>query len=790
MADDIAHWLEGLGLGKYARRFAQKRCRPSLGSNHPRCSLAALVTTGVLVLGSLGMAEESLSQALDRGRRVIAPDHRIGPGMPFTHLERRGEGHGQELRDLRDLRRVEPAPPHLPVPEPPNLQPLADAADQPLFVNPESARRVIYALPADDSRLRPPGGEALSAMLSLADQLDLPTGDVVSLQSALAAARAGDMIQMLPGVYPVRPGTQELVFPRGGEADQPITLRGLGQQTVIRGTGERTERSLLPLKALDPEREPLFLPRFDVDTNCILIENREWITIDNIMLQDCGDAAVHTRNSSFISLTNAHITGGRYAFLAVGRRSHHFLLEGNQWFQDPQGAMWTRNHWCEYKHSSKGQLTDLNGAFFGSVDIAGGVVVRDNAVHHAFNAIRMDVDTAALVGKVNYNVEIYGNTFTHIRDNVVEPEVDATNWWVFDNDIRNAHAWFSFDGKHGGRWYILENRGWWDDKPSRECADNPRCAWWRTVTDAEAIALDCADPHAGGRVLKFRQDAPSVFAPGPLSVVNNSWYLRASVIRNVRLGDIRHINNAIGYCRRADFAAGDWRPAECDPAAPYFDGVIDRSWDYEFEYDLSNHPDFPKSLQRSGYQVDGVQVPFTDPVFENGWHGRLGLATALGEKPGCVPKLNAQAGYIACDPDQSAGTGLQIGAPPRGTRRLDIRYRHDDGAPYLERPRVIDVDWPPVEETDGGWLTRVFFSIPIQVTVADPQLIVDPGGGGAAAVSRPCTVSEHQLRCAFAPGAVLPGAPPAALLLPKGVVGTNGQPLTLWAKRPAYVGVQ
>ena len=127
--------------------------------------------------------------------------------------------------------------------------------------------------------------------------------------------------------------------------------------------------------------------------------------------------------------------------------------------------MWHRNHWCEYKHPL-GRLRHQNGAFFGSDDVRGSVVIRDNVIRHAFNAIRMDISNPlqeemkkneTLRDGYNTNVEIYRNRFEYIRDNIVEPEFSAANWWFYENTILNAHAWFSLDGLYGGDWFIFGN---------------------------------------------------------------------------------------------------------------------------------------------------------------------------------------------------------------------------------------------------------------------------------------------------------------------------------------------
>jgi hypothetical protein len=55
------------------------------------------------------------------------------------------------------------------------------------------------------------------------------------------------------------------------------------------------------------------------------------------------------------------------------------------------------------------------------------------------------------------------------RDDPVEPEDQAINWWIHHNPIYNSHGWFSVDGVGGGPVYIWGNVGWFDDKPARNC---------------------------------------------------------------------------------------------------------------------------------------------------------------------------------------------------------------------------------------------------------------------------------------------------------------------------------
>ena len=390
--------------------------------------------------------------------------------------------------------------------------------------------------------------------------------------------------------------------------------------------------------------------------------------------------------------------------LATGRSSHHFLVERVTWFQDPSGAMWKSDHWCEFKY---GRKRNLNGALFASQDILGGVIVRRNKVWFAFNVVRMDVsdeDDSALRGKVNTNVEIYENEFHSIRDNVVEPEFDATNWWIHDNVIHNAHAWFSFDGLHGGRYYIHHNTGYFDDRPSRLC--DARCRSWDNRDPKR-----CNDLHDGGRVLKFRKSRhtpPGQGLPGPVSVFNNSWYLRVSVAKEGVVKELSHWNNAVEYCRRRDLNNGACSAS--DAKKPFFRNFLPWRPGFDFRFDLSNHRDFPVNLRATGYGVEGIPVPWPQRIFAKPWAGDFALLRPeLADAAGCVVRVDAF-GTASCD---EHGSGRpDIGALEDGAPRTTF-YVHLERGLYDEAPRITHVDWPPIAETGGTARIRVHFSVAV-----------------------------------------------------------------------------
>jgi hypothetical protein len=631
------------------------------------------------------------------------------------------------------------------------------------------AEDIIYAVPNGDYRLilqrfepgaiRGQNGEPIS-------------GPVMGLRAALNLARPGVTIQLLPGIYAPEKPDEGILVPRDGSADKPITLRGTGSGTVIDG---RTELSkIVSMMRRTSEESALTVPDFLKGVNCIRLNGKQWIVIENLTFLRCADAAVYALNSKYITLRNSTIIGSLYAFFARDPGSHHLLVENNVWIQDPSEAMWKRIHWCEYKY---GDLKAQAGALFASVDIPGGVIVRGNKVHNAFNGVRMDVSKAkrrrvpkspSWIGKLNTNVEVYDNDFSFIRDNVLEPEFDATNWWFFGNRIRNAHAWFSFDGLWGGRWYVYDNVGWFDDKPGRECAANDACKHW---ADQHPDAPEqCTDLHDGGRVFKFRPDGR--YAPGPLYIFSNSWYLRASLIKDGRLGYIGHWNNAIGFCRPEDYPDG-----LCEGSKAFFNGFL---WDndkYSFKHDLSNHPDFPTALRAAGYRVNGIGVSPSQPLFEDAAHGNFTLTPhSPGRGAGCVVVEDDQ-GMVECRDPPVGSAGPDVGVPGDGARPDGVTFVAYDGGRYVEAPRIVQVDLRVATE-DAPPSLRIAFSIPVVLTASDLRAELDYGGDSGAMQSEPCQATGRFVTCEVA--GALPAAPLTAVRLPNAIVGYNGEPATTW----------
>ena len=646
--------------------------------------------------------------------------------------------------------------------------------------------RLIVAAPSGDPRL---GISTLASTVLETARVERVGVDptqpltVVTIAEALGRARPGTFIHLLDGIYDQRNERDRLNIRVSGSQDDPVVISGpapgASAAATIDGSGlQPFEEALEAINPDDPSFQGFVLAPLLKSASCFRLSRRSHIVIENVTIRGCRDAAVYAEESHHITLRNAIVEGGQYVVLATGRTSHHFLVEGVTWFQDPSGAMWKSDHWCEFKY---GRKRNMNGALFASQDILGGVIVRRNKVWFAFNVVRMDVsdeNDAAMRGKVNTNVEIYENEFHSIRDNVVEPEFDATNWWIHDNMIHNAHAWFSFDGLHGGSYYIHHNTGYFDDRPSRSC--DARCRSWEKRDPKR-----CSDLHDGGRVLKFRKSrhTPSGQGlPGPVYVFNNSWYLRVSVTKEGVVKELSHWNNAVEYCRRGDLNNGACSAS--DAKKPFFGNFLPWRPRFDFRFDLSNHRDFPIKLRTIGYGVEGISIPWPERVFTKPWQGDFALLTPeLAEAAGCVVRVDAS-GTASCD--QRAPGRPDIGAIQDSVPRT-VFYVHLERGLYAEAPRVTHVDWPPTAGRVGTARIRVHFSVAVAAP-GTPSIELS-WADGSTARSDSCKLDGRALSCPFRPGTISRTDEPQQLMLPTGLKGQNGLAPTLWGRYADFVTI-
>jgi hypothetical protein len=434
--------------------------------------------------------------------------------------------------------------------------------------------------------------------------------DAPALTDAVAAAGPGDTVQLLPGAYftptEIDPDNPSNIVPKPivlsgvvGTADAPITIRGFGARTALRGEGKA-------------EVAEARLPTADQFAFFKLL-NCEWIVFEDFDVGACWPSFLFIQNSRYVTVRRLTATDGRYLVFARGEGCHHLLLEDIHWRQDTTGSLWRDISWEAVKREDDLGYYYYNGGLFGAVDISGSVVVRRNTICQAFNGLRLKAN-AAKAGRLNHNVEIYANRFHDIRDNPVEPERTAVNWHIRANVIVNAHAWFSLDAVGGGFWYFCGNKGYFNDRQGQPEGDN-----------------------TGGAVYKFDEEGamPDRYA----LAAGNSFFLRSNLIKEGRTRHFHHVGNVVLFCTPRDLAGYDPDPScpfpescpdPCAPqpptadvetfgctapdapgrsfvAAPNFlaDPVGD---DLRFDGDLTNRP-FPEAFGPAGFETGGRRDP-------------------------------------------------------------------------------------------------------------------------------------------------------------------------------------
>lgn len=650
-----------------------------------------------------------------------------------------------------------------------------DADARTIHVSPNSEIRT-----AQPQRMPPTPGQV--------ESLAQPAIDLVTLQSAIASATAGDRIVLGSGTYNQKDNADRLWIKVRGTKGAPIVITGENAltsgntHTVIDGFGlARFDFEKLTNDHRDKNFLAYVIPPTKRDSGCIGIEQAAYVIIENLELFNCGDKGFGIVDSHHITIRNSVVTGGQYVVTAEGPKTHHVLVEGVKWKGDVDEIMWNKNHWCEMKI---GKRRKDNGAFFAATDIAGGVILRRNEISHAFNAVRTDISSSSrgknwLRGKLNANFEIYENKFSYIRDNVIEPEFDAVNWWIRNNIIENAHAWFSFDGLHGGRYYIHNNHGYFNSSPSTQC--DGRCQDWRVE-----YPKYCGDLHDGGRVYKFRRrhETPNDMGlPGPVYAFNNSWYLRIRVAKQGVIRNFKHWNNAIEYCRSGDIPGDICSPT--DEGKSFFANFLPWRPGYEFRSDLSNHPEFPNGLVDQGYQVAGVSIPWPGKVFNNPSAGDFSFANPETQRLTGCKVIFFEWGEARCESDGGSGPQLgagnknHIGPTSRQSGGVANPYVHLNTRKYKEDPRVVSMSWPP--ESFAGKRSRVtiVFSVAVKSNSPGMQIMQDDGSTVNADV---CQIERNKFICEFDSADFNGTKNPTAVRVGRMIKSMSGRDATLWGR--------
>jgi hypothetical protein len=624
----------------------------------------------------------------------------------------------------------------------------------------------------------------------------------VPLGAAAANACSGDVIQLVRDDYQLH-GDTITVRRRAQKFQQkPVILRGLGAETTISG-GTAPGYRLSP-KSMKPREN---------EHSCLRIKDQSWIVIENIDFADCWPIAILSIDSRYITLRDSRIVGSTFGFYGLGTceesagtcdryehglGAHHYLIENVQWIQDPpdgplpargvsigSGEMWRRYRWIDV-HDPDRPYHYFNGALFGSWNILGGLVFRNNHVLNAFNVLRLNAPKPHVVGQRNLNIEIYDNRFQFIRDNTIEPEREVTNLWVHRNRSANTYAALSTDGVGGNYWYVFGNVHWFNEAPSQDCRLDPSC---RQCLEDPLCAKE--HMHRRGKAVKLGEGP---FPGEAFYIFHNSTFQRHPSAAEGQTRNLHVWNNVIQVCK----PEGD--PADrCEPSQS-FEGLCYRT-DYDFKSNVTNDPGCmapcgqPEAEPICVYK--DVYDPTITPLFNNPIHGDLrlspasparGAASALALKLPDGTLWSNQVGGSLIWPDAGAYDGDELLAGPPF-----VLFDPDDRrlvAAYAERPRIVRVSW---DEEPRYWIQRLFFSVPVYFDRPGQELMVrvktDDTSPDLVAASEPCTIEGRALRCRFAKDRPFPAEEQALIFLPRGIKSkrrgdldeTAGLALTLWA---------
>ena len=416
------------------------------------------------------------------------------------------------------------------------------------------------------------------------------------LGPALARACAGDTVRLARGTYryPVSISVK---------ATQSKPLKIVGEPGVLIDPG------LSPVSS----RRRHLTPDED-DFAFFKIQNSSWISFENIWFANCWPCFIFMRNCQNMTFNQLYGIGSQYVIFArtgrsedtTGHETRDITISNVEWKQDPKQEMWSgKVGWSDVKRYRS--HIHLNGGLFGSWNIAGDVEIHGCKVEDAFNVVRMDcARSGGEVGEkprfLNANVHIHNNTFRRIRDNVVEPETRAWNWWINANFFENCHAPFSLHDLSGGWIYIFANEFWFND-------------------------IIPGEDHTGGKVFKFRKPGEKeknyAFPDAPIYTFHNSAFVRTPYAKKGVTRYWLHYNNAIEFDFESELAR---------PRVGFFSGSLTTgkhfTWDktYEFKGDVSNHSHFPDNFPKSWEPKIKAKGKRVEKVFCN--RSRQGLFLA------------------------------------------------------------------------------------------------------------------------------------------------------------------
>lgn len=524
-----------------------------------------------------------------------------------------------------------------------------------------------------------------------------PGMSITEIETLLHSALPGDTVRFTEGSYR-GPFVLEQLH---GLPNQPVVITGENKQTVIDGA---TQAGM------------------GLKNSAFSLENCSWINIEDFTIQNCWTDLIRAENTSWLSLIDCRLYGGKRALFATGRKSHHFLIQGCTWEQDAR--VWTHEgdySWDEIHH---GIHKHFNGSLFQGSEISGGFVLRDNHILNTFNAFRLSpINDGIFDPLACTNGEIYRNTIFNTSDNVLEPEVHVLNLHFYHNTMVNGHAFISITEVQGGELYVYGN-----------------------------TAMSMPESDDGWTIFKISCGRDSLTLP--FYIFNNSWQVDFDMIGSPRNlwenSHIRHFNNAC-YSESSDTF-----------------GIYNIGLDNHFDYDCSNVP-FPALLLSVGHEEHGIVA---DPLFRD----PLAIDFRLKEASPCIDAGKRDDGLIL----SYEGEGPDIGAW-EGEKRVEgpaFRFM-DPGVdlPYRELPRITRV------KVDGNRL-KLWFSMPMdEASLRDAAFRIGDGSVEFDLETLSLSDDGYLLMLSAEELSTLKTSDRGALKLQlrQWPVGRNGMTMTTWA---------
>jgi hypothetical protein len=436
-------------------------------------------------------------------------------------------------------------------------------------------------------------------------------------QAGLDRAGPGDTVVLGAGTYrsPLR------LVDRAGTAGRPIELRAEPGAVLDGGVAAedfRLEANRLAKKVNDGE-----VPGFEQGTfpglypfildGRLLLQRCRNVALRNLRLERGWPTLIALDGCQDILISGCEFTDGTFAVGAAGADTYGLTLEDCSWVQDRvPGRMWREIDWTRI-HGNPNDEEDgpinlaedwrlFDGDFVRGEGIRGGLTVRRCSVTAAFNGIHLFNQT--LDPALARDVEVHDCLFREIRDNILEPESAAFNWWFYRNEIVNAHKWFSFECRKSGYFYLFANRAWFNSIPGPP-----------------------TDKHRGGGVFKLGKKVAA--ARGPHYVVHNSFSSRSDYARKGIWPRLSHQANALRLADASDPVFDHPSNFFGDLTAPpkTADLRFTTEWTRHaiaMQDDVVRYPGWPEDLRQAGYPLGPTTA--ADPRFQAPFTGDLTLA--------------------------------------------------------------------------------------------------------------------------------------------------------------------